>query len=126
MKKISKYTLIASTFLFPVLTFAALNGVKALLGDFGGILNTLLKLLFGLALVYFFWGVSQFILHSGEPKTRDEGRNKMIWGIVALFVFVSIYGILSFIGSSIGIPCVSCDTKNAPKVDPVPLGNPTA
>jgi hypothetical protein len=89
----------------PAVSFAALDGVKGLLIGFSGILRLLIPILFGLSLVYFLWGVGQFILHdAGNDKTREEGKKKIMWGIIALFVFVSIYGILGAIGSAINIP----------------------
>lgn len=102
-KNISMYVAVLSVLLFPVVSFAALDGLKGLLKDVGDILILTKPLLFGLAFLYFFWGMGQFILHSGEQKTRDEGKQKMIWGIIALFVMMSILGLISFIGSSIGI-----------------------
>lgn len=95
--------------LVPSVTLAAtaLTGLKGLLTDFKGVLDLVVPVLFGLSLVYFFWGIGQFILHAGDVKTREEGRNKMIWGIIALFVFISIYGILKSIGSAIGIPVIT-------------------
>jgi hypothetical protein len=89
---------------FPVVSFAALNGLKGLLGDFGQILGLAQPLIFGIAFLYFFWGVAQFILNAGEQKARDEGKKKMLWGIVALFVMISIVGILHTVGYLIGIP----------------------
>ncbi len=103
MKKIT-YTVVIATLLTPFITYAApLGGLTDLIKAFGGIVNLLIPLVFGLALVFFFWGTAQFILNAGDTKTRDEGKNKMLWGIVALFVMVSIYGILRFIGSTIGV-----------------------
>lgn len=99
-----KYTLVFSSSLFPAVSFAASDGIKGLLQSFFGILNLTIPVIFGLSVVYFFWGTAQFVLNSGEEKTRAEGKNKMIWGVVALFVFVSIYGILAAIGSAVGIP----------------------
>ena len=93
------------TVLFPSISFGALSGLKGLLVDFGNLLNTTIPVLFGLSMVYFLWGLGQFILHdTGNEKTRADGKNKMIWGVVALFVFLSIYGILNTIGDLIGIP----------------------
>ena len=60
-----------------------------------------LPLVVGLALLAFFWGVAQFIW-GGEDK-RDEGKQKMIWGIVGLFVMVSVWGLVGFLGSIIGV-----------------------
>jgi hypothetical protein len=104
-KNTNIYILIASMLLLPVITLAApFDGVKGLLQTFLGMLNSLIPLIFGLALIYFFWGTAQFVLHSGEQKARDEGKQKMLWGIIAIFVFVSIWGILGFIGNTLGIP----------------------
>ncbi len=100
MKKI-KYTLLV---LLPNLAFAQLNGIKGLLQEIMQILSSIVPILFGLSIVYFFWGLAQFILNdAGNDKTREDGKNKIIWGIVALFVFVAIYGILFAIGDALGI-----------------------
>jgi|SRR3989344_1183737 len=102
-KNILAHALIATSFLFPVVSFAALGGVRDLLVSIRGILDLIIPVLFGLALIFFFWGVVQFILHSGEDKTREDGKKKMLWGIVALFVFLSISGILNLIGDTLDI-----------------------
>ncbi len=103
MKKYTLYTLLLSV-VFPVVSFAALEGIKGFLVGFKGILNDLLGVMIGLAILFFFWGTGQFILKdSTNEKTREEGKKKMLWGVIALFVIVSIVGILNFIGNSLGI-----------------------
>ena len=107
-KNTLKYAFIVSAFLSPVISFAALEGVKGLVVDIGQIVNLLEPVVYGLALIYFVWGIGQFILNSGEQKARDEGKQKMIWGVVAMFVIFSIMGILRFISGTVG---VSLDTS---------------
>jgi len=103
-KQTLSYTFIISTYFIPIITFA-MSGVRGLLTDFSGVLNLITPLIFGLSTVYFFWGVAQFVLHdASNEKTREEGKKKIMWGIVALFVFASIYGILSAIGTAVDIP----------------------
>lgn len=106
MKKyINKYTLSTLSFIVPVVSYAALEGLKGLLGDIKGLLDLMFPLMFALGLVYFFWGVAQFILNdAGNDKSREEGKQKMIWGVVALFIMFSIMGILSTISGLTGIP----------------------
>jgi hypothetical protein len=90
--------------IFPVFAFAVpLTGLAGLLTAFGGLLNTVIQIVFGLALIFFFWGTGQFILNANDAKTRDEGKKKMLWGVIALFVMISIYGILALIGNLIGV-----------------------
>jgi hypothetical protein len=57
----------------------------------------------GIALLVFFWGLAKFILNAGIPDQRKEGQQVMIWGIVALFVLFSIWGIVSFIQLTLGV-----------------------
>ena len=112
MKKYILLGLLILTALTPTISFAALDGVKGLLGDIREILGLLKPILYGLAFIYFFWGVGQFILHSGEEKAREEGKKKMIWGIVALFVILSITSILYWFGNLIGIPVPGATNTN--------------
>lgn len=104
MKKSILFYGLAAALLVPAISFAALAGVKGLLKEISVILGLLKPILFGLALTYFFWGTGQFILHAGNEKIRQEGKTKMLWGIIALFVMFSIIGILNFVGEAIGIP----------------------
>ena len=55
------------------------------------------------ALLFFFWGLVQFIAKSDEEQARSEGRRRMLWGIVALFVLVSVWGMVMLIGYVTGI-----------------------
>lgn len=103
--KTYKNFLITTTLLFPAISFAALGGLKSLLLEFGGLISLSVKIIFALALAFFFWGMAQFILNdAGNDKTREDGKKKMIWGIIALFVMFSIYGILAAVGTLTGIP----------------------
>ena len=65
------------------------------------LISTAIPIVAGLALVVFFWGLANFILKAGDEKGREEGKNVMKWGIVALFVLVSIWGIVMFLHGDI-------------------------
>lgn len=100
----TSYLLLAILFL-PSISFALFGGLKELLAGISKILNSLVPLLIGLAVLYFLWGLGQFILKdAGNDKTRAEGKQKMLWGVIALFVMISLYGIIKFIGDAVGIP----------------------
>jgi hypothetical protein len=115
MKKILHLILLAMLF-FPAVTEAQdvphfRSGVVAYqdqrdLGDIIQMFIDLIKLaipvMFGLALLVFFKGLIAFIAKSGDAKTHEEGRSLMIWGVIALFVMVSVFGILRFFYSDLG------------------------
>ena len=98
------YIILPIILLYPLVSFAALNGVMGLLNAIKVLLRSLIPIIFGISLIYFFWGIAQFILHdAGNEKTREDGKKKIMWGVLALFVFISIYGIIKFIGDTLGI-----------------------
>ncbi|HYC83529.1 MAG TPA: hypothetical protein VEB60_03250 [Candidatus Paceibacterota bacterium] len=66
------------------------------------ILQPIVGVLFAAAVLIFFWGVVEFIAGAENPKARDLGKQHMIWGVVGLFIMVSVNGILNLI----------CDTIN--------------
>lgn len=61
----------------------------------------------GLALLVFFWGLAKFIARvGGDEKAVKEGRDLMFWGILALFVMVSFWGIMAFLSGQFGFRTV--------------------
>lgn len=103
MKKNIKIFTLLGALVIPSVSYAALSGLKSLLNDVGGIVVQLRVIVFGLALLFFFWGLGQFILKSGDSKVREDGKWKMFWGVIAMFVLISIMGIVAYIGDLFGI-----------------------
>jgi hypothetical protein len=102
-------------FVYPAVSVAGLLGlplighaqtlgkVSGFIVEFGNIVELLLPITITIAVLYFFWGLAQFILNSGSDDAKAEGRNKMIWGVIALFVIVSVWGIINFLGELFGV-----------------------
>lgn len=61
------------------------------------VVKPLVALLIGLALLYFLWGIITYIKGGDNEKKHSEGRQMMIWGIIALFVMVSVWGLVSIL-----------------------------
>ena len=65
----------------------------------------LVSVLAALALVVFFIGLVRYVKDSADSHGHEEGRERIIWSLVALFILFSIWGILAlmsvaFFGSS--------------------------
>jgi uncharacterized membrane protein len=58
------------------------------------ILNPLIRLMFAVALVVFLWGIVEYIRGAGSSDSREQGTRHIIWGLVGLFIMVSVYGII--------------------------------
>jgi hypothetical protein len=87
--------------------------VQDLIGITWTIVQTLTGLVVALSLLYFFWGLAQFILHTGGGKEQEEAKGKMFWGIIALFVMVSVWGLVRFLQNSfVGTDTSAIDVTN--------------
>ncbi len=66
------------------------------------IINPLIELLFAVAVVYFLWGVYNFIRQSQGGKS-EEGAQHILWGIIGMVIMLSVYAIINFILNTFGI-----------------------
>jgi succinate dehydrogenase/fumarate reductase cytochrome b subunit len=73
---------------------------KGLIGIFIDLIKAIIPVLSGIALLVFFWGISKFILNAGGGKEQEEAKNTMFWGVVALFLMVSFWGIIRMLQNS--------------------------
>jgi hypothetical protein len=68
------------------------------------ILNPIIGFMFVLALALFFYGLVRFILDAGagNESAQTDGKRHMVWGVVGIFIMVSVYGILTVVCNTIG------------------------
>jgi hypothetical protein len=98
-----KRTLFAlSALALPTLVMAQNGDIDSLLGSVGGWLDTIVGLLFALAVLGFFWGLALYIFKA-DSEAKSKGINIMIMGTIALFVMASIYGIIGLLQSSFDV-----------------------
>ena len=71
----------------PSLSTVITNVNNTILGPLVGVLLTA-------ALVVFFWGMVKYISGLGSEQDKKAGKEIMVWGIVALFVMISVWGLV--------------------------------
>jgi hypothetical protein len=64
------------------------------------VIGLLVPIIISLALVVFFWGMVVYLAKMGDDTERKKGLQLMIWGVVAIFVMVSIWGIIGLLQST--------------------------
>jgi len=87
------------------------NNCTASIQKIGDILNFatcvmnrfLLSIAISLGLVYFVWGVVQYVLSADSAEERKKSKQVMLWGILSLFVIVSVWGLVGFMRTVLGI-----------------------
>ena len=80
--------------------------VGNLIDSVSGVVELFIPILLGLAVLMFFWGLVKFINHAGDEKAVEEGKSLMIWGMIALFIIVALWGILGFLQEQLGLDAV--------------------
>jgi uncharacterized membrane protein YgcG len=102
MKKSLIASILISSF-FPVFAYAQLTKTSTFFQRVLEIVKgTLIQLVFILALLFFFWGVAKYIW-SASPGNKEEAKTIMIWGVVALFVMSSVWGLVRFLQTELNI-----------------------
>lgn len=71
------------------------------MGVLVGLINLAIPALAGVALVLFLYGGVRFIMRADSAKGKNKDKSTLLWSIVALFVLVSVWGILRFFTSSL-------------------------
>jgi hypothetical protein len=118
-------------------TLAGSPTFKDLLCYITSIINdSLIPLIFAIATIMFIWGIIKyFVLGGDQEEKREQGKQFMIWGIIAFAVMLSIWGLVSILTNTFnirinGLPQVRPPGSNpsAPYQGPCPSGravNPT-
>lgn len=109
-----KVLLGSAVFLTPAIALAA-GGLEAVLATLARLINTATPIVFALALLAFFWGLAIYIFNSGNDEKKSEGKNIMIWGIIALFIMVSVFGIIRILQQTLGVD--TSQSINIPRVN---------
>ena len=92
-------------FALPLITGAQdadLGNIKDLIQSIGDIIAILLPIVIGLGIVIFIWGLIKR-LFSDDDDARKQGWKYMGFGILIIFVAVSLVGLVEFVGRALGV-----------------------
>ena len=68
---------------------------KGLVYTIVGYIQQLVVVIFAMSVLVILWGIFKYIFWSqGDEKQIEESKNVMFWGIIALFVMVSFWGLV--------------------------------
>jgi hypothetical protein len=68
------------------------------------IINPLVVFFFALALVLFLFGMLKFLANrsGGNDEKLKEGKQHMLWGIVGMFIMITVFAIMRIIINTLG------------------------
>ena len=82
----------------PVLALAQFTDLRSSFEEVIDIINSIIiPLIVGIAGIYFMVGVIKYVTSGDSEEGRKGARNMMIWGIIALFVMISVWGLVNIL-----------------------------
>lgn len=61
------------------------------------IINPLITFLFALAVVYFLYGLLEFIMNQENEEKKTSGKSHILWGIIGITIMMSVFTIMNII-----------------------------
>ena len=110
-----RVSVMAMTFLSPAAALAQGSSVETVCANltsltiFGvfrclfGLLGYFIAITFLLATFYFLWGVFKYIVNYENEGKRQESREFMMYGVIALFVMASVWGLVKILENTFGL-----------------------
>ena len=87
----------------PVLASAQSNGNSNII-DAGGLVaklvslgNLVIQILIAFAVIYIIFNVVRYIMAADKPEERNAFGKAILWGIVGLFIILSIWGLVNIL-----------------------------
>lgn len=78
------------------------------------ILNATIPIVIAILVIYFVWGLANYILKAGDEDGRKGARDTMIWGVIALFVILSVWGLVGVLQNTFNVD--NTETINIPTI----------
>jgi hypothetical protein len=97
MKKIIALALVLTPAFVSAQTITDVNSLTYKLTNIG---NTIIEILIAFAVLYIIFNVVRFIMAADNPEKRDPIRGAILWGIVGLFVILSIWGLVNILSNT--------------------------
>lgn len=79
------------------------------------IVDFAIPVIFAVGLVVFLWGLLKFLRAAADENAAEDGKRLIIWGVVIMFVMISVWGLTAIITQLIGI-----DAGKTPTLPQVP------
>ncbi len=120
MKNLKKFGIVASAYLLPLAAFAdpAAQDLQDI-GDFYNRINSIINLtipfLVGIAVLVIIWGIFNYIAGAGDEEKRATAKQFVIWGVIGVFIMLSIWGLVSILVNTFDFKRTPLTTDQLPQ-----------
>jgi uncharacterized membrane protein YidH (DUF202 family) len=67
------------------------------------IINPLIGLLFALAVVYFLYGVLEFLMNQENEEKKTAGKSHMLWGVIGITIMLGVFTLMNLVLATFNI-----------------------
>jgi len=71
------------------------------------LINLLIPILVGIAVIYFIWGIIKFMSAGGNEEKLREGKRHIVFGLLGLAIIMGVWGFVGIICQFFGITCTT-------------------
>lgn len=117
MKKIishAAFPALAALVLVPVIADAV--GILDTINVVNRVLRAIVPMLITVALIVFIWGLIKYLMQVGDEAKRKEGIQLMLWGVVAIFVMSSVWGLVRLLQNTFSVQQNEAIVPRAPDI----------
>jgi hypothetical protein len=109
-----KYIISVGAALLPLIASAqiAVNNLQGIQATLAQILGYVFPILLTLAVVVVVWGIFKFIVNAGDEEARKTGRSFILWGIVGIFLMLSVWGLINILVNSFAFNTTPATSPN--------------
>lgn len=98
MLKTARWILPYALTALPVVALAQYGNLEQAFDSIIGLLNNyIVPLIVAIAGVYFMWGLIKYVVNQNDEAERTAARNMMIYGIIVLFVMISVWSLVNIL-----------------------------
>src|SRR3989344_5565919 len=88
--------------LLPSIAFA--TSFKDVVGKIIGVFNTIIPAIIGIGVFLIIFGIFRYINAGDDPKKLAEGGKLVLWGVIGVFIMLSIWGLVALILNTVFTP----------------------
>jgi len=82
---------------------ATAQTIRTIVQNLTSFVSLFIPILTAAALLVFIAGLAEYTFQAGDESAVENGKNRMIWGVVGLLLISTIWAVVQLVGGSIGI-----------------------
>jgi Type IV secretion system pilin len=74
-----------------------INNANDIVNQFGRIGTVAISIMISLAVIWIIFHVVRYLIMTNDAAKRDEAKKSILWGILGLFIILSIWGLVAIL-----------------------------